>query len=93
MNMTSHHKRTKQGKTMSPASASTSPHIAFWGGSGSQYVTQVVNPQRGLVKPRLYQNWSNASSSSAQNEDQPPSKTEPTSVGKQHFSLVTSLLT
>lgn len=87
MSMTSHHNRTKQGKNMSPASASTSPHPAFWGGSGSQYVTQVVNPQRGFVTPKHYQNWSIASSSSAQNEDQPPSKTEPTSLGKQHFFL------
>jgi len=86
MNMTSHHNRTKQRKNISPASAA-SPHLAFWGGSGSQFVTQVVNPQHGLVTPKVYQQWSTASSCSAQNEDQPPSKTEPTPVGKQHFFL------
>jgi len=87
MNMISHDNRTKWGKNMSPASASTSLNLAFCGGSGSQFVTQVVNPQCGLVTPKHCQNWSVASSCSAQNEDQPPSKAEPTSLGKQHFFL------
>jgi len=87
INIASHHKRSNQVRGMSPTSASTSPQIAVWPGIGSQFGTPVLNPQCVVPIPKQYQYWSATSSCSAQNDDQPPSKSESMKLEQQHFVL------
>lgn len=85
--MTSHQIRSNRVRSISPADVPMSPQASFRQGGGSQCMSQAAHPQYLPSTPQHFQYWSTASSSSAQNEDQSPSKTEPHSYEKQYLFL------